>query len=111
MSHRREVLYRAIAQCAFALVSIPLMNTNDPATATLTTIVVLFTIDIVLMTRGRQPLSPRLHLIIPLIATAVALGFVALYPIAVTRWLIATISGVIITASMVVTALVINRAL
>jgi hypothetical protein len=107
----REVLYRAIAQCAFALVSIPLMNTNDPTTATLATIVVLFTIDIALMVRGRQPLSPRLHLIAPLIVTAVALGFVALYPIAVTRWLIATISGVIIAVSMVVTALVINRAL
>jgi len=107
----REVLYRAIAQCAFALVSIPLMNTNDPATATLATIVVLFGVDIVLIAKGRQPLSPRLHLIIPLIVTAVALGLVALYPITATRWLIATISGVITTVALAVTGIIIDRAL
>jgi uncharacterized protein (DUF983 family) len=105
----REVLYRAIAQCAFALASIPLMNANDPATATLATIVVLFTIDIVLMVRGRQPLSPRAHLIVPLIVTVIIISLAAIFPTAL--WLIATTSGVIITASMVATALVINRAL
>jgi len=106
---QREVLYRAIAQCAFALVSIPLMNMNNPVTATLATIVVLFGVDIVLMVRGRKPLNPRLHFTIPLVTTIIASALAVLLP--TTPWFIATASGFTILVALVITGIIIDRGL